>query len=286
MRRITKDYGNPPPHLAKAAEDYRNKLAKGIDDLDVNNKRYQCAKKSLESIYNGKCGYCEADYQDTGFTRIDHYRPKSKYKWLIFEWSNLVCSCERCNTHKSDQFPIPDESKRITSGIPANSDCRADSPALLSEKPLIVNPELDNPYDFFKFETDGSIIGKDNENRGNTTIKVCKLNRSRLRNRRKKQIDDIVLTIKKCTERIIDILNQFPGIKLDKVDHLLSFYKIPLDDLMELSNPACPSTFTLLGTYMEKDFECFIVSQLPENDQTRYLVRRAYQLFYKSKPGE
>ena len=80
---------------------------------------------------------------------IDHYRPKSLYKWLAYEFSNYIIICADCNrAYKRIRFPIFG-----TKATEANKD-------LKQEQPLLINPLIDKPTDFFKillFEKGGSI---------------------------------------------------------------------------------------------------------------------------------
>jgi hypothetical protein len=93
-------------------------------------------KRSLFEAQHEKCAYCEwklpaAEYQD-----VEHYRPKSHYWWLTWEWSNLLFACVFCNrTHKKHQFPLVDEAVRL-------------QPEELSpgeEDPLVIDPSSMTP---------------------------------------------------------------------------------------------------------------------------------------------
>jgi uncharacterized protein (TIGR02646 family) len=53
------------------------------------------------------CGYCtisEAEAQALRFT-IDHYEPRGARPDLEHEYSNLMYSCDQCNTLKGDRCP-------------------------------------------------------------------------------------------------------------------------------------------------------------------------------------
>ena len=76
-----------------------------------------------------KCAYCECDLTKS-YNDVEHYRPKSKYHWLGYDWDNLLYSCDLCNrTYKNDSFPLVNEANRVT------------TPGDLSvEEHLIINP--------------------------------------------------------------------------------------------------------------------------------------------------
>jgi uncharacterized protein (TIGR02646 family) len=176
MRRVKKDFHRPPPELKTCAREYKKIFLDGNEDEALTRKCYKTAGKALEKLYHGKCAYCEIYIEAVSYTRIDHYRPKSIYKWLAVEWSNLVPSCERCNTRKGIKFPLPRGKSRVTKGEPESEENHANSKVLLDEDPLLLHPELDDPRRHLEFETDGSIKEKNDSARGlsifGTTVKL------------------------------------------------------------------------------------------------------------------
>lgn len=95
-------------------------------------------KDFLFDHFDGTCAYCECDLLDTSFGSVEHYRPKSPvlgesnhpgYYWLAFDAANYLPTCNRCNTAKSNKFPI----------VPGS--LRAAGPGEeVHEKPLLLNP--------------------------------------------------------------------------------------------------------------------------------------------------
>lgn len=56
----------------------------------------------------GICAYCERDCDIAGGdtkNEIEHFRPRSRYNSLMFEWLNLLYVCHRCNHNKKCKFP-------------------------------------------------------------------------------------------------------------------------------------------------------------------------------------
>ena len=84
-------------------------------------------RNALKKLYHNKCAYCEGKVKPAqNQPNIDHYRPKDKiksvenhkgYYWLGYEWTNLLHTCTNCNIIKSNQFPLKDESKRISDDL-------------------------------------------------------------------------------------------------------------------------------------------------------------------------
>lgn len=55
----------------------------------------------IRVCFAGCCGYCE----DLCNGEVDHFRPKSKFPELVYEWNNWVFSCHDCNLNKWEHWP-------------------------------------------------------------------------------------------------------------------------------------------------------------------------------------
>lgn len=181
MYKVIKDLSNPPSSLNSEETDRMReeiiRQRKYPTEVKKYNERYkqEDIKDALLKIYNKKCAYCEKSVADTFFP-IEHYRPKSKYYWLAYSWANLLLCCHECNTYKGKKFEIEagkeiefDESdlKNIHNLTQRYNEI---------EKPLLINPELEDIEDklIFNIET-GKIESKDR--RCQHTIACCKLDR-------------------------------------------------------------------------------------------------------------
>lgn len=61
---------------------------------------------ALYKMQHGKCCYCEQIIPREGHLKaVEHFHPKSVYKWLRNDWNNLLLACAQCNGKKSDHFP-------------------------------------------------------------------------------------------------------------------------------------------------------------------------------------
>jgi uncharacterized protein (TIGR02646 family) len=167
----------------------------------------------LEKLFEQKCAYCEGKIGVGGSWDVEHYRPKNRvaensthpgYYWLTYTWENLLPSCTHCNqrrrdrpslTHaggtavgKADQFPLANESER----------CMTHDGDLTTERPLLLNPCLDEPELHISFAPDGSPIAL--SERGQKTIEICHLGRKRLCDDRLEVLDAV--------KRLINIRQQ------------------------------------------------------------------------------
>lgn len=151
-------------------------------------------KQSLLEMCNNKCAYCETHLHNGMYGNIETFRPKSgargfnneyaplHYWWLAYDWDNLIISCEICDQkYKRDYFPLEDESLRAKIG--------AKGEELEAEKPLLINPTLDQPQEHFQFENSGEV--KALTARGKATIDILGLNRMELIERRKRTATEL-----------------------------------------------------------------------------------------------
>jgi uncharacterized protein (TIGR02646 family) len=80
---------------------------------------------TLSGAFHGKCAYCEnIEARD-----IEHFYPKSRYPDRMFRWENFLWSCKNCNTEKLATFPLS-----------------------AGGEPVLLNPTLDDPLDFFRWD--------------------------------------------------------------------------------------------------------------------------------------
>lgn len=157
-------------------------------------------RAALEKLFHLKCAYCETPVV-AGFD-VEHFRPKGRvadapdhpgYYWVAYTWENLLPSCVPCNQRRKDPPTWDDPSTGESAGkldqFPLEEGSfRASDPShsLADERPLLLNPYLDNPAEHFtcNFFT-GALLPRSNSVRAETSIKVFNLNRKRLREQRK-----------------------------------------------------------------------------------------------------
>ena len=113
-------------------------------------------------ITKGKCPICECLF-DNSVQRltnsgniisvkatIDHYRPQEFYPFLKCEHTNYLLMCSECNSmYKKSNFPL----------YPCGS-IRWTEESFIDEKPLIVNPIVDNVLELFDLVFKLSSSGK------------------------------------------------------------------------------------------------------------------------------
>ena len=100
--------------------------------------------KSLQDMYAYCCAYCEAEIENVASGHIEHFRPKSLFPNLMFDYNNLHYCCPKCNTNKKDKY---------------------------DEK--MIDPSVDEPEEHIYFK---GISAKAYDERGQIMIDILKLN--------------------------------------------------------------------------------------------------------------
>ncbi len=173
-------------------------------DEVVNNYRKNEIKQAVSNITKGKCVYCESYIENVDYINIEHFYPKSIFPEYTFEWSNLFPACRKCNIHKGNTNIV--------------------------EKP-IVNPEKDNPEEYFTFNNlrIETSVNSPSEQKSINTIEVCDLKRIsltrayadiliefyNLENKIKEEIKNLKKLQQKAakTKRIIKLLDVLDNLK-------------------------------------------------------------------------
>jgi uncharacterized protein (TIGR02646 family) len=188
-------------------------------------------KERLAELFNNKCSFCEMSFGSALPLVVEHFRPKTRamqidgtvseihYWWLAYEWENLYSICMDCNRMKATRFPT----------LKPRAEYPARGKALLKEKPLLLDPCVDNPERHIVFTADGLAVGKNL--RGRVTIEVFGLNRINLVSERKRVVietEDRFHSLKAMMTR----LNKAPkDVALtDQVKNLLARVKSSLED--------------------------------------------------------
>jgi uncharacterized protein (TIGR02646 family) len=126
------------PSLAPVLEDYLHRMQDLIDSgADVGTtwkaQRQSSSMRSIVQILGSitgpreRCMYCE----DSRGTDVEHFRPRSLYLDHVFHWPNFLWICSACNRSKGNRFP-----------------CDAFG------NPLLIDPTLEEPWDFLFFDPD------------------------------------------------------------------------------------------------------------------------------------
>ena len=260
----------------RAIEKFEKLVDAGGDPLEFkfNYTAYtrQPLKKALTTLFYGKCAYCESRYAGSQPMDVEHWRPKGKveveggelpgYYWLAATWTNLLPSCIDCNRSrkqydtylqkelllgKETQFPVKDDNYLVLQS-PKPHELDEDNVGG-NEEPLLVNPCVDDPTDFFRFR-DGLILPQQNlsedmREKAENSITVYALNRSALvydRLALLRLIDQRVFTL----ERLLTLADMATtNAQQLLIDELITH---EIDCLVEMKQPEKP--FSAMATQL------------------------------------
>ena len=169
MNRVNKSRFPPPVKFVQRTHRFYNyckwrvftvELCKDYDSKGVvqftEDEKYNAAygyseyRDALINDIGHKCVFCERPI-DKG--EIEHFRPKAEYRdnnknstrpgyyWLAYNWKNMLISCHECNIKKGVNFPLIDESKRVTTR----------SGNINLEEPYYIDPSNEDPSAFVTF---------------------------------------------------------------------------------------------------------------------------------------
>lgn len=154
-------------------------------DTLISHYRHTAIKDILFASSNHKCAFCEGKPAENGHIEVEHFKPKSIYPELTFEWSNFLPSCKKCNlsklNHDTGTFPI-------------------------------VNPYISDPEDFFFYEDIRIKAIRDNPI-ANDTIEICGLNAVRLMVPRGELLANLHEFAKSIGEAVDDYNQSDAGVK-------------------------------------------------------------------------
>lgn len=122
MENIDRSKVSEPECLVKNSDKWTDNW-KNSDKKSFNWHQYQNEKvsdilvKNLSLLTNYHCSYCDLFPVEKGADKpsIDHFKPKSTYEDLAYEWTNLFLACYSCQSYKLEKYPDieplkPDES--------------------------------------------------------------------------------------------------------------------------------------------------------------------------------
>ncbi len=292
MISVKKDFDNPPSGLK--TDNCTKKRKKSLEEK--NNHKFKCYNdypentvfEALKTIYNSKCGYCETEMNAGYKLQIEHYRPKKEvkedkthkgYYWLGYEWSNLLLACPKCNQQgaKGNYFPITGvrihtHSNFLTDNKLDSNKCYPDKSPLKDEKPLFLNPEIDEVEKHLIFSSNGEAKGI--TERGKITIEICNLNSYEKR-------ADLIIA-RKTIIVLNDIREDLDNYLIEKsISEETLDYNLKKIFIKILEGQNKDNGYSRVYFFLYNKFEIFILRKLGKKQ--RNLIEKKFELF---KNGE
>ncbi|MDB4656008.1 hypothetical protein OAE48_04080 [Flavobacteriales bacterium] len=288
MKKVNKNFIDPPINLTVNRKPYRDIIQKlemskawpgkasGIYSSDT-------VTNQLKLLYKGKCAFCNQVSRGS-VLQVEHFRPKAAitgttlpgYYWLGYEWTNLLYACGNCNSTKGNYFDIRAGGVRYVNPFLPNpnhinlDNSKCFSRAIRDEKPLLVNPEVDDPSCHFAFAPSGMIVGLDD--RGRYSIEKYDLNRTEVFTDGRKQIlDEIVRKLVRKLERYTNGERSFKVVCKDVFDIVNDDLLIPIDQ---------ERTFDFFRYCVYREHEKFILPRFgieKQKNVLRYVFNKLHQ---------
>jgi uncharacterized protein (TIGR02646 family) len=286
MIRIQKDYKKIPEKLkSKACFKQIEAVLKEKESHKFASYHYRdgCLA-DLQKLYHQKCAYCETDPSTGSSLQVEHFRGKDKnsrnskdsedrhaYYWLAYEWSNLLLGCAKCNSYKSDHFPIAEDGIRVyepvknAAGQLISEHQLLIAPHFLDEKPLLLNPEVDDVEDHFVINSKGEWIVR--TEKAHKTAAICQLNR-----------DDLLYAHKECIEKFVRKIERHLDYFLNEGLQQVHFQKYMNDEFKLLETKIANHVpYSRTYWFMFNDFEDVILPHI--SDDGKAIVFNAFKKF-------
>ncbi|WP_295435402.1 retron system putative HNH endonuclease [uncultured Thiodictyon sp.] len=167
------------------------------------------AKQALAAMSHHKCAYCESPINAERSGHVEHFRPKSLFPSLCYDWENYFLSCNGCNGQKSDKWPAQGN---------------------------YVRPDQGDPAARFLFSRDGGIAAVPGDLEAENTIRDLGLDRSWLCRWRRLAMGSILDDI----EGTLSLLAEAPGLE-ESITRLIEKQIARIT-----GNPALPYSTALL----------------------------------------
>jgi len=168
-----------------------------LDDSSSNGDKYRNKEvvSELWKMQNRKCCYCETIIPQSGHSKaVEHFKPKSVFKYLRNEWNNLLLVCPQCNGKKSNKFPL--ELTNVKNELKVVYIKKEEKGTV-----LLIDPSDKNidPEDHLNFVVDirnddyGLIIAQNQSGPGDFTIKTIGLQGEYYTGKHRNYIIDVLL---------------------------------------------------------------------------------------------
>lgn len=131
-------------------------------------------KNALDAWSHGKCAYCETLINANRSQQVEHFKPKSLFPSLAYDWSNYFLACNGCNGAKLDKWP---------------------------ETGAYVRPDQGQPATLFVFDDHGGMTALQAESEAQRTVNDFELDRSGLRRARRVAIHQQLAMLRDVIEK-------------------------------------------------------------------------------------
>jgi uncharacterized protein (TIGR02646 family) len=175
---------------------------KGLSKWKEYKKKKALKKYLLDNEQNGLCGYCEAKVLLTN-SHLEHIKPKYLDDNLIFDYTNLLVSC--------DGVCFSENNKRVTCGHKKGSD--------FDEFKFLNPTKVKNIREYFIYTDKYMIESSDlDTQKANYTLELLELNRfnNYLPEARKKALEEFQKSVRENAEKSKRTLKEIAKLLLNR----------------------------------------------------------------------
>lgn len=174
---------------------------KGKSDFPPLWRQERYVKEAIGEMSAEHCAYCQSPSGADQFGQVEHFKPKSLFPSLAYDWDNYFYSCELCNHHKLDKWPAEGG---------------------------YVRPDEGRPESRFVFLESGKVISAMGDDEAAVTIDDFGLDRKGLRRKRRLAVEKTLRLARAIIEARLD-LNQRRELMKTLLPSPLSSYSVAID---------------------------------------------------------
>lgn len=232
--------------------------------------RISNVRSELGRLYHFKCAFCEILLPGT-LSMVGRYRPIRKYPWLACEWANLLPICTQCHDLKRAHFPLLGD--QHDSQVDNSQRMRLRMRSWHTERPVLLNPELDDPEEHLQVQPDGSFMEKTERGRG--TLKLLKLNdRPSLLSARKVIIDDFMAALRRAVQGFVAAVRTEGRERWPTLLRLA--FASTFENLLQLTEPNRPHA--LVARNIKASPQRFLDAHLGADSSERHIAWAAFKV--------
>jgi hypothetical protein len=155
MRKLTRPRVSLPTLVGIRAMYPLNRT--GVAEYPLGHWNNPDVRGALYAMHGRVCAYCGSPASDQRGD-VEHYRPKSVYPWLTYEFRNYLLGCRVCNSsRKSTEFPLFLSAKPLRYDPRMSQEPDFLEKALAREKRLLLDPAADPVDDWLDIDYENDL---------------------------------------------------------------------------------------------------------------------------------
>jgi len=88
----------------KAYIDSKNSKERSGKDFYIPRDLYITLRENLKALTRGHCTFCDSYPFDQSKKTIEHFRPKTQFPEVAYDYKNLFYCCDKCQSHSNKKY--------------------------------------------------------------------------------------------------------------------------------------------------------------------------------------